>query len=440
MAEQKFNINGGFFNSLNGDRTYLAEDMNRPYRRVISEGIFATPKGTPSTDLQVVSANSGMNIICKKGEGLLAKKWFENPSDIVITVPANTNVVPRRDSVVLQIDARNNASGRIANIVYKEGTPSSNPMPPDINNIDNVTELRLANIYVAAGANYIGNDAIVDLRGSSECPWITHLLYQVDTSVLFRQYQDAYQNYYEEISEDYESYKSAQRQAWQEFLETLTDDLEVTTNLIISDSDYTTMVDGETTIPINIPTYNQENDILQVYINRLRATPEVDYTISQDGTTIELTKDLTAGQSVNFLCLKSVVTGDVESVLSAIQTLNDRITSLYSDSTWINFILESGAQSFDNTTKPAIRKIGSNVYIRGAIKGFNTLNTTICTLPLNMRPSQNHQFTTCAISDGGIIATCVFEVSTAGSVKLIAKSGTIANSTMLSIATNFVVG
>ena len=52
MSEQIFNVECGFFHSMNGDREYFATDMNRPYKRVITNGVFATPAGTPSTDLQ----------------------------------------------------------------------------------------------------------------------------------------------------------------------------------------------------------------------------------------------------------------------------------------------------------------------------------------------------------------------------------------------------
>ena len=95
MAEQKFNIKSGFYNSINQDRLYSAEDMNRPYHRLISEGIFATREGTPSTDFQVVATDNGMNITVKKGEAMFAKKWIENPSDIIITV-SNRNSTTKR--------------------------------------------------------------------------------------------------------------------------------------------------------------------------------------------------------------------------------------------------------------------------------------------------------------------------------------------------------
>ena len=41
----------GFFNSINGDRKYNAEEMNNPYHRIVSNGVFAKPDETPSIDL-----------------------------------------------------------------------------------------------------------------------------------------------------------------------------------------------------------------------------------------------------------------------------------------------------------------------------------------------------------------------------------------------------
>lgn len=180
MAEQIFAANCGFFNAVNYDRTYTSEDMNRPYSRIIADGVFLTAQGTASTDLQVVSAGAGMNITVKAGQGMFASKWFENPAAIMITVQNNTAIYPRFDSVIVQVDMR--VSGRRGNIVYRTGTPASNPQPPAINQIANVTEYRLGNIYVAPNANTINNDAITDLRGTAACPWVKGLVTSIITS------------------------------------------------------------------------------------------------------------------------------------------------------------------------------------------------------------------------------------------------------------------
>lgn len=438
MNDQIFEVNCGFFDSINKDRLYSADEMNRPYKRIISNGVFATQQGTPSTDLQTISANDGMNIIVKKGEGMFGDKWFDNSADIAVTVPNNTSTVPRRDSVIVQIDKRTN--GRKGNVVYRTGTPSSNPMPPDLSTANNVIEYRIANIYVAASAVYIGQDAITDLRGSSECPWITSLITQVDTSTLFLQWQAAYEKYYANSTTSFDTWKETEQAEFETWLQELTEQLTVNTNIVNYESHYTSTTDGETVIPINITNYNPTKDVLYVYVNRLRATPGTDYTIASDGTKITLTKDIKANQNVDFLVLQSVVVGDNETVLVELQKLQTAITNITTDSGWTNFTLESGATAFDDTTKPAVRKYNNQVFIRGAIKGLDTINSPICTLPTNMRPAMNKQYPVTAFADGTIAANCVIEITTAGVVKLVAKSGTIPATAMLPISTEFIVG
>ncbi len=425
MSEQAINITSGFYNSINGDRMYSANDMNKPYKRVITEGIFATPQGTPSTDFQVLSANNVMNVIVKKGEGLLGNRWIELESDTTITVSSNTGITPRCDSIIIRVD--NTQSGRVAQVIYREGTASSKPMPPNLVNTDTIKEIRVANIYVVAGATWISQDAITDLRGSGECPWITSLIKQVDTSTLYAQWQKAYQDYYD-----------TETAAFNAFMKSLTQQLTVNTNVVTYESHYTSVTEV-TEIPINISTFDQNRDVLMVFVNRLRATPNTDYTISTDNSKITLTNSITAGQSVNFLVLKSIVGADAQTIEQELTAINNAIASLKSDTGWINFTLENGT-SFYDTTKPAVRKYNNQVFIRGAIKGLNTTGVAICTLPTNMRPAINHQYTAMAISDGGINASCVIEITTAGIIKLVAKSGTISSTAMLSIATNFILG
>lgn len=437
MADQTFNVSCGFFDSINHDRLYSADEMNRPYKRLISNGVFATPSGTASTDLQVVSAGSGMNIVCNAGQGIFADKWFENPADISITVPNNTLTVPRRDSVIVQVDKRQ--SGRVGNIVYRTGTASANPQPPDIGLVDDVIEYRIANIYVAPGATNINNDAIVDLRGSSECPWITSLIYQVDTSTLWTQYQYAYQQYYDNMTTNFENYLSQQQEAWEQWFDNLTADLTVDTNIIMLTSSYTS-TNTVSTIPIGIPSYDHDSDILMVFVNGLKAIEGTQYTVDSNYTNVVLTTPILSGQTVNFVVMKSLVSSDMQTTITMIEALNDRLSEYMADSGWINFTLESGATSYDSTTTPGVRCVNDRVYLRGAVKNVTAVNTVICTLPLAYRPAQNHIFTSSAIADGIVSDTVTLEVTTAGQIKLIATSGTIPATAMISIATNFIIG
>ena len=312
MADQTFAVHCGFFDAINSDRTYSADEMNRPYKRVISNGVFATPNGTPSTDLQV-TASSGMNIICKKGEGLFGDKWFENPSGIAITVPSNTGTVPRIDSVLVQVDTR--TSGRVGNIVHRTGTPASSPVPPAINQVEGVVEYRLANIRVNAGVSAITQSMITDRRGSSDCPWVTSLIYQVDTSTLYDQWQAAYAEYFEE-----------EKAIWDAWYAQLTEDLDVSMTLDRHTNTVTTTPQTTGYIPIGLD-YNRNTDILEVYINGLRAVEGTHYVVVDD-TKILVENQFQIGQEVTFVVMRSVISGSATNIMVLLQELESQIAGI----------------------------------------------------------------------------------------------------------------
>lgn len=196
VDDVKYGVDAGFFDAINEDRVYSAEDMNRPYRKLISNGVFATPKEEPSDDLQVLTANDGMNVIVSAGDAFVGNKWFENPSDLIITISRNSELLPRIDSIIAQVDKTQ--AGREGNIVYRKGIASSNPTHPSINTEENIFELRLADILISPSCVKVTQDLITDCRGSEECPWVTSLIKQVDTSTLYAQWQAAYKKYYED--------------------------------------------------------------------------------------------------------------------------------------------------------------------------------------------------------------------------------------------------
>lgn len=433
MADQTFNVKAGFFNSVNQDREYYAEDMNRPYKRLVSNGVFATPEGTPSTDLQVIPG-SGMVITVSAGQGIFADKWFENETGLVITVPDNPSVNPRIDSVLVQVDERQ--SGRVGNIVYRTGNPSANPAEPDINTVNGVTEYRVASIYVGPSVTSIGAENITDKRGSSDCPWITSLIYQVDTSVLFDQWEASYNKYFEDQDQEFTAYIAQQRQAWQDFLETLTEDLSVTTNVIVFTSEYVSSA-AVTSVPINIASYDPHTDVLQVYINGLKAGEGSRYSVNAEGTAIDLTAELSAGQTVNFVVFKSVIEADVASTVSLIRSIDQKVSAFTADSGWMPLSLIGGAEEYSESERPAVRCIGDRVYMRGTIKGSLSVGTILSAIPAEYRPSIPHKWLSCAYSGANISSYILLEVNAQGYLMIKARSGKYSSDDGISIATTF---
>ena len=198
-------ISCGFFDSVNKDRLYKAEEMTRPYELLVSNGVFATPKGTPSTYLQVY-ADSGMKVVVRPGRGIFKDKWFINDSDLLLTIsPAEINLT-RVDAIVVRIDTSEDV--RAGTIEIKKGTPASEEeaKAPDMERTLDVHEYKLASIKIKPEVTQIEQANITDERGGVDCGWVTSLVNQMDTTTLFEQWKDAYNTYYEQVETDFETY------------------------------------------------------------------------------------------------------------------------------------------------------------------------------------------------------------------------------------------
>ena len=432
MADQLFNANCGFFDSVNNDRLYSADDMNKPYNRVICNGVFATQEGTPSEDLQVLRY-SGMIIKVNKGQGLFANRWFELETSVNITVPSNASANPRIDAVFARVDTRTGV--RAGKICYRTGTPSASPSAPSKALETGVYEYRLANVLVNAGATNIYQSNIIDTRGSSECPWVTSLITQVDTSTLYTQWSDAYQRYYTDSTEAWEDYEAARQAEWTQFFDNLTQDLTLSTNIMRLNSTYTTV--GTTTeIPVGIASYDSSTDILLVYVNGVYCPPNK-YTYTSSGNKITLTNALTSGQTVYFVVLKAFITGDISTVQTDIQDIETALGALSADSGWIDLTLASGS-AYNSNLKPGYRKYGTEVYLRGCVKGVS-VGDTITTLPVGVRPGNNHIYVSSTVNGSTAPSTLAIVIQSDGVVKITAASGSIASSDMIPLSTSFIV-
>lgn len=331
MADQLFSINSGFYDSVDQDRLYSAEQMNMPYKRLVSNGVFATPQGTPSTDFQVTAAG-GMTLQAAPGLGIVGDKWVENPGAVTITVPGNTATVGRIDSVILRTDTTTEA--RASSIVYRTGLASSTPTAPALDTSAGVSEYRLANVAVAASAVAISQADITDMRGSADCPWITALINQVDTSVLLAQYQAAYADFMEEME-----------RRWTEYMEAAGGEYNLTMNLVKYESTYTTSAASTRVVPIGISGFNRGTDILQVYINGILARPSM-YAVGSNFIT--LTNTLPAGQTVEFVVLKSLINSNLDDALDMIEEVGARVpTAPITDGTYtLQATVTDGAASY----------------------------------------------------------------------------------------------
>lgn len=168
----------GFFNSVNGDRKYNADDISNFFLKLVSNGVFASP----DTNLKV-SASGEMTVSVAAGWAMISCKYLHNTTAYSVTLDASHASLDRIDRIVLRV----NSSTRTVSIEYVKGTAAANPTPPPLTRVnEGLWELSLAQIYVAANVSEITSGNITDERAdSSVCGYITGLITQLDTATIF---------------------------------------------------------------------------------------------------------------------------------------------------------------------------------------------------------------------------------------------------------------
>lgn len=182
-------ITYGFYNSLNGDRRYTAEQISRIFSGVISDGVFM------SIGEQLrVSASDKMTVIVGSGRAWFNGTWTDNDSSYYVTIPTSEMTTNRIDAVVLEVDSNENVRANSIKVV--SGTPATNPSKPTLANSANVRQYPLAYITVRANTADIKQSDITNAVGTSECPWITGILQTIDTDELITQWVDQFNEIY----------------------------------------------------------------------------------------------------------------------------------------------------------------------------------------------------------------------------------------------------
>lgn len=286
-------ITYGFFNSVNGDRTYNADDISNYFLKLISNGVFATP-----ANAMQVQESAGMTVQVSAGWGFINCKWINNDAPYLLTLDASDVVLDRIDRIVIRLNASNDV--RTMSIAIKKGTPAGNPQPPALTRVmGGIYELSLAQIYIAAGATGITQAEITDERADTNvCGYVTGLINQIDTTNLFAQYNSAFNAWFNSIK----------------------DAVKTTTIVTEITSDYVTTQSGETAIPIGINEYNTTLDILSVFVNGIKLIYGIDYT--SDEFYVYLTNPLSIiGTPVHIQVLKSIDTENAQSIVSIVTNL-----------------------------------------------------------------------------------------------------------------------
>lgn len=294
-------VTSGFFNSIDGDRLYNADQMSLYFEGLISNGVYENV----GERLQVTApSTAGMSVDVGTGRAVVQSHWLKNDSKKNLTITAADVSLNRLDAIAIRYDV----NARTVSIVVKTGTPAATPYAPTITRNADVYELYIAAVHVAKGTTAITQDMIDDLRPSNRCGWVTGLITQVDTSDLFDQWEFAYMNYYLEKTAEFDNYITTKQNEFNEWFESLTSELRVDTTLH-SYQNTVTVPDNTSNIIIGIDEYASNSDTLFAYSNGVLLVQGIDYTVSGTGSAakIMLTTPLKNSNEITFVVLKSVI-------------------------------------------------------------------------------------------------------------------------------------
>lgn len=185
----------GFFNSVNGDRLYNADQMSRIFEGLITDGVYASVGNK-----MAVQPNNGMVIQIATGRGWFGRHWVNNDSEYTLTVEASDVILNRYCAVCIKVDDTDAVRDAVPYLKYSEF--ATNPVKPTMTRTETVKEYCLAYIYIKAGATAITTSDIQDTRANEAlCGWVTGLIEQLSSATLFDQFTAIFTEWFEGLQD-----------------------------------------------------------------------------------------------------------------------------------------------------------------------------------------------------------------------------------------------
>ena len=186
-------VTSGFFNSINGDRTYNAEQMSSIFDGIINDGVFANI-GTAFS----VQATTGNTVNVGTGRCWFDSTWLLNDATLLIELDDAEVLLDRIDAIVIEIN--HSESIRAGSIKVVNGTPSSTPANPTMTHTDYINQYPIAYIMRSANSDAITQANITYTVGSNACPFVTGILSVVSIQNIVAQWENEFDTWLDGLS------------------------------------------------------------------------------------------------------------------------------------------------------------------------------------------------------------------------------------------------
>ena len=183
----------GFFNSVNGDRVYNAQQMSSIFEGLITDGVYESV-----ANKLAVQPSSGMTIQIASGRGWFNKHWVNNDTEYLITLEASDVTLNRYAAICIRVDDSDGVRSAVPYVKYS--TYATNPTKPTMTRTETVKEYCLAYVYIGAGVSEITAANIEDTRPNTElCGWVTGLIEQLNSTTLFSQWEAIFTDWFNSL-------------------------------------------------------------------------------------------------------------------------------------------------------------------------------------------------------------------------------------------------
>lgn len=288
----------GFYNSVNGDRLYNAQQMSEMFEGLISDGVYASVGNRLA-----VQPNNGMTIQINTGRGYFGGHWVKNDSLYLLTLEASDVLLNRYCAVCIRTDKNESVRSSVPYLKYSAF--ATEPEYPEFEFTDTVKEYCLALIYIKAGATEITAADIEDTRGyKGWCGWVTGLIEQVDTDTLWEQYKAQWEQFMSEADAENDNWQTEQRAAFTEWYNGLVDLINENTETMLVNALPTSL-----TVTLTTTGWVAENGIYKqtVTVNNMNTTKSVVINPNSDtAMAYTLSEVKCIGQAANTLTFTAV--------------------------------------------------------------------------------------------------------------------------------------
>lgn len=191
-------VSSGFFNSVDHDRLYDAEEISSMFDGLILDGVYQgygnvfniRPGTLPNT------------VIVESGRAWFNHTWTLNDGDYAIELPASNIMMPRFDTIMIEV----NTQTRKNRITYYEGSPASIPEKVCPDNTTKIFYYPIAYIYRPDGSTQVQTSDIVSNIGGVRCPIVTGLLEVMSSERFLVQMNEEFAEFMTENREDFEEW------------------------------------------------------------------------------------------------------------------------------------------------------------------------------------------------------------------------------------------